>query len=61
MLDAVLDELAATLEAIGEAIQELTIRFGGACRSFLERLGHRLYRFGYRLQGEEYEPEDHWE
>lgn len=29
--------------------------------SFLGKLGHRLYRFGYRLQGEEYEPEDNWD
>ncbi|MGD8998599.1 MAG: hypothetical protein PVH80_10860 [Anaerolineae bacterium] len=49
MLDAVLDELAATLEEIRATIQELDIRLGEAYEAFRERLGHALYWLGYRL------------
>jgi hypothetical protein len=61
MLDELMDELAATLEEIWATIQELDIRLGEAYEAFRESLGHRLYRFGYRLEGEEYEPPDDWE
>jgi hypothetical protein len=60
MPDEVLDELAATLEKIRATVQELDTRLGEAYERFLDTLAHRLYRFGYRLQGEEYGPED-WE
>jgi hypothetical protein len=60
MLDALLDERAATLEGIRATAQELDTQLSEAWDSFLTRLAHRLYRFGYRLQGEDYEPEG-WE
>jgi len=53
-----MDGLAATLEDIGATIQELTTLLSEAYHPFLVRLGHRLYRFKYRLRGEEYEPYD---
>ena len=55
-----LDELAATLEEIRAAVQELDTQLTEAWDAFLVRMAHRLYRFGYRLQGEDYERED-WE
>lgn len=41
-------------------MQELDARLGEAYEALPIRLAHRLYRFGYWVQGEEYEPED-WE
>jgi hypothetical protein len=63
VLDTVLDELAATLEEIRATVQELDTQLSEAWDSFLIRVAHRLYRFGYRLQGEEYELYDRedWE
>ena len=55
-----LDELAVTLEEIRTTIRELDTQLGEAYDAFLVRVAHRLYRFGYRLQGEEYDRAD-WE
>jgi hypothetical protein len=61
MLDEILDELRATLEEIRALLKELDTRMGEAYEAFLVRLAHGLYRFGYRLKGEEYEPPEDWE
>jgi hypothetical protein len=58
MLDAVLDDLATTFDEILTMVRELDTHLGEAHQAFLGRLGDALYRLGYRLQGEEYEPED---
>lgn len=50
---AMLDELAAALDNIRIPIRDLDKRIGDACDSFLVRMAQRLYRFGFRLQGEE--------
>jgi hypothetical protein len=47
MLVAVLDDLAATLEEIQAAVQELDTRLGKAYDSLVIRVTHQLYRFGY--------------
>ena len=60
MLDAFLDELADTLDDIRETIRELDTQLTEAWDAFMIRLAHRLYQFGYRLQGEEYDRAD-WE
>ena len=58
-----LDELAATVDEIRATIRELDTQLTEAWDAFMIRLAHRLLRFGYRLQGEEYEPcdRDEWE
>jgi hypothetical protein len=61
MLAEVLDELAATLDEIRATIQQLDIRLREAFDSFRTGVAHRLYRLGYRLQGEEYEPPADWD
>jgi hypothetical protein len=52
MPDSVLDELAATVEEIRAAGEELGIRLSEPFEVFREGLGHVLYRIGYRPQGE---------
>jgi hypothetical protein len=39
-------------------MKELDTRLGKAYDVFLIRLANRLYAFGYRVKGEEYEPYD---
>jgi hypothetical protein len=61
MLDAILDELQAVFAELAATLKELDTKLGKAYEAFLERLAHRLYRFGYWLQGEEYELTDDWD
>jgi hypothetical protein len=58
MLDAILHELDAVLNELGAALKELDARLEKAYDVFLIRLANRLYAFGYRVKGEEYEPYD---
>lgn len=60
MLEAILDVLAATLEEIRTTVREVDTQLSEAWDSFLVRVAHRLYRFGYLLQGKEYDREE-WE
>jgi hypothetical protein len=60
MVDAILDELQATLAELRAALKELHTWLGEAYEAFLDVLGYWLYRLGCRLQGEEHDPEN-WE
>ena len=58
MLDLILDELEAVLAELGATLRELDARLAKAYDAFLIRLANRLYSFGYRVKGEEYDPYD---
>jgi hypothetical protein len=56
MLDTILDGLDVILTELGATLKELDAWLGKACDAYLIRLANRLYRFGWRVQGDEYEP-----
>ena len=58
MLELILDELEAVLNELEATLKQLDARLGKAYEAFLIRLANRLYAFGYRVKGEEYEPYD---
>ena len=58
MRDTFLDDLKAVFSDLGATLKEVDTHLSNAYHAFLDRLGHRLYRFGYRLQGEEYNSPD---
>jgi hypothetical protein len=58
MLDTLLHELEAVLDELGATLKEPDGRLAKAYDAFLIRLANRLCSFGYRVKGEEFEPYD---